>query len=168
WPEPVPHPKLVLACIGATRRMEQVPFEMVDDKMKVTMPGFDTHAMLLALQDSDPLISLECEGAERKVAGLIEMTPNARLKIKATIWNPSPRRLKKGVIQLHAAPGWFCDRGQARLSSIRAWGKQEVSFEVQAPSLCAARTLKPIVFRYQAGDVTSTPGTELVWWTPEE
>lgn len=165
WPASAPKPKLVLACTGGSRQMQQVPFEIKAGKLSVTMPGFDTHASLLALTDTDPLISLEITGASRGVAGLLDVTPNARLKIKATIWNPSPCKLAAGEVKLFAAPGWFCKSGEEKVSSIAPYGSREVEFEVAAPAICSKRTLKPIVVKYESGKVTSTPATEMVWWT---
>ena len=166
WPRSAPEPKIVLATLGGSRRMEQVPFELADGKLRVTMPGFDTHATLLAIQGSEPLVSLEVTGVPRGKADLLEVTPNARLKVKATVWNPSRRKLAAGVLRLHAAEGWSCDAGEAEVDDVEAWGSREAGFEVAAPPLCAARTLRPLVFKYESGKKTSTPATELVWWTP--
>ena len=145
--------------------MEKAPFEIKEGKLTVTMPGFDTHATLLALTNSDPLISLEFSGAPRAIAGLLEVKPNTRLKIKATVWNPSPRKLAAGVVKLYAAPGWYANAGEAKIEPIDAYGSREVGFEVAPPALCAQRTLRPIVLKYESGKATSTPATEMVWWT---
>jgi len=165
WPSFAPKPKIVLACLGGSRRMEKVPFEIKEGKLKLTMPGFDTHAMLLALTDSDPLISLEVAGVPRGKADLLEVKPDARLKINATVWNPSPRKLPAGKVGLYAAPGWFCKEGELNIDAIAPFASREVGFEVVAPSLCAKRTLRPIVIKYTADKITSPPSTELVWWT---
>jgi len=166
WPKSAPRPKIMLACLGASRRMEEVPFEIRDGMLTLIMPGFDTHAMLLGIQHSDPLVAVVCEGAPRKAAGLLEMTPGARLKVTARVWNPSPRKLPRGLLRLHAAEGWLCRESERKVGSIKPFDSEEVSFEVVAPSLCAARTLRPLVFRYEADETSSTPCTELVWWTP--
>ncbi|MEO6053331.1 MAG: hypothetical protein ABIP97_04895, partial [Chthoniobacterales bacterium] len=47
---------------------------------------------------------------------------------------------------------------------IDAFGRQEVTFEVQAPALCTKKTLRPLVFKYAADKITSTPCTEMMWW----
>lgn len=164
WPEASPSPKLVLTCTGGSRQMRKLPFELKDGSLHVTMPDFDTHGALLALTDSDPLISLEVTGADRNVAGLLDVAPGMRLKVKATIWNPSPRVLAAGIVRLYAAPGWFSDRQTGKVGAIGAYGSRTVSFEVAAPALCAKRTLRPIVLKYASGNTTSPPATELVWW----
>lgn len=166
WPDSAPRPKLMLACLGSTRRMERVPFEIKNGQMTLTMPGFDTHAMLLGLTESDPLVSLQFSGPPRGTAGLIEATPGVRFTVKATVWNPSPRKLPAGSVKLFGPPGWFSDRDQVEVGPINAYGHSDpVPFIVAAPSLCAQRTLRPIMVKYATGKVTSTPSTELVWWT---
>jgi hypothetical protein len=75
------------------------------------------------------------------------------------------QRMAAGVVRLDAASGWFCRADKTKVDSIDAYSSREVSFEIEAPAICAARTLKPIVLKYEAEKVTSTPATELVWWT---
>lgn len=168
WPASAPDPELALACTGGSRMLEKVSFDREPGKLTVTMPGFDTHATLLALTDSDPLIGLEISGAPRGVAGLLEVTPNTRFTITATVWNPSPRKLKGGVVKLYAAPGWFCRSSEVKMRSIKAYGSRAVTFEVAAPPFCSKRNLRPIVFKYASGEVTSSPATEMVWWMPPQ
>ncbi|MEO6846729.1 MAG: alpha-amylase family protein, partial [Chthoniobacterales bacterium] len=67
---PVAAPKLALACIGGSRRIEKVPFEVKDGKLTTTMPAFDSYATFLGLTNSDPLIGLEFSGVPRGAAGL--------------------------------------------------------------------------------------------------
>ena len=164
WPDSAAKPKLVLACFGGSRLMTSLPFEQKGGKLSMLMPGFDTHAALLALTDSDPLISLAISGAPREKAGLLEVTPETRLKIKATIWNPSPRKMAAGVARLHAAAGWFCDENETRVGAIDAYGSAEVEFTVTAPAICSQRTLRPIVFKYESvkNDVHASHGDGLV------
>lgn len=168
WPRSAPVPKMMLACTGGSRQMQQVDFEIKDGMLRLTMPGFDTHATLLGLRQSDPLVSLDVEGAPRGVAGLLDVTPKSRLKLKAKVWNPSKRKLPAGEVELYTAPGWFCDKASAPLDSVDAWGTAEVTFDVAAPSLCAAKALHPIVVRFETDKISSTPCSELVWWLPKE
>ncbi|MEO6848545.1 MAG: beta-galactosidase [Chthoniobacterales bacterium] len=161
---PVAAPKMLLCAIAGSRELKQLPFELKDGKLKVTMPGFDTAASLLALNNSDPLVSLNISGAPRGIAGLLDMTPETRLKIKATVWNPSSRKLPAGEVKLFTFPGWFCVAGEQKVGTIEPYSHQEVSFEIEAPAICTKLMLRPIVFKYAAGTVTSTPCTEMVWW----
>ncbi|MEO6055012.1 MAG: hypothetical protein ABIP97_13475, partial [Chthoniobacterales bacterium] len=131
---PVAAPKMVLALTAGSREMQQMPFEVKDGKLKVTMPGFDTAASLLALTNSDPLVSVNITGAPRGVANLLDVTPGTRLKIKATVWNPSAQKLPAGEVKLFTAPGWFCVAGEQKVGAIEPYGHQEVNFEVEAPA----------------------------------
>ncbi|MEO8205066.1 MAG: beta-galactosidase [Chthoniobacterales bacterium] len=161
---PVPAPKMVMALTAGSREMKQIPFEVKDGKLKVTMSGFDTAASLIALKDSEPLVSLDITGAPRGIANLLDVTPKTRLKIKVTVWNPSATKLPAGEVKLFTVPGWFCVAGEQKVGAIEAYGHQEVNFELAPPDICTKLTLRPIVFKYTAGKVTSTPCTEMVWW----
>ncbi|MEO6055164.1 MAG: alpha-amylase family protein, partial [Chthoniobacterales bacterium] len=165
WQKQAPDLKMLLMVHEGSRDIQKVPYEMKNGKLTLTMPGFDTHASLLALKDFDPLVSMKISGAPRGVAAILEVTPNTRLKIKATVWNPSPKALPAGNVKLYAAPGWFTDNPEVKVESIPAYGSQDIEFEVQAPAICGKRTLRPIVLKYEAGKTVSTPCTEIVWWT---
>jgi hypothetical protein len=165
WPDSAPKPKLLLACAGGSRRMQAVPFEIKGGKLRCTLPGFDTHAMLLALTASDPLLSLDFGGVPRGAGGLLEVRPAAKLKVTATIWNPAAHKLPAGEIALYAPPGWYCTSAKETSAAVPAYGSQQVAFELAAPGVCAKRNLHPIVFKYAAGKATSPPATEMIWWT---
>ncbi|MEO6846919.1 MAG: hypothetical protein ABI443_05615, partial [Chthoniobacterales bacterium] len=136
-----------------------------DGKLTTTMPAFDSYATFLGLTNSDPLIGLEFSGVPRGAAGLLEVTPNAHLKVKATVWNPSPQKLAPGTVKLFTATGWFSNETEQKIGAIEPYSSQEVSFEIVSPAICSKRNLHPIVLKYQSGKTTSTPATELVWWT---
>ncbi|MEO8205810.1 MAG: beta-galactosidase [Chthoniobacterales bacterium] len=161
---PVAAPKMLMSITAGSREMKQLPFEVKDGKLMATVPGFDTAASLLALSNSDPLISLDISGAPRGVAGMLDVTPNTRLKVKATVWNPSAKKLPAGEVKLFTAPGWFCVAGEQKVEAIEPYGHQEVNFEIEAPAICTKFTIRPLVFKYTADKVTSTPCTEMVWW----
>ncbi|MEO6846308.1 MAG: beta-galactosidase [Chthoniobacterales bacterium] len=161
---PVAAPKMVMALTAGSREMTQIPFELKDGKLKVTMPGFDTAASLLALTNSEPLISLNINGAPRGVAGMLDVTPATRLKVKVTVWNPSAQKLPAGEVKLFTVPGWFTNAGEQKVGAIEPYGHQELTFAIAPPALCTKYTIRPIVFKYTAGKVTSTPCTEMVWW----
>lgn len=165
WQHGAPDLKMLLAVRAGSREMEKVSYEMKNGKLTVTMPGFDTYTSLLALKDSDPIVSVKISGAPRVAAGILEVTPGTRLKLKATVWNPSPRAMPAGEVKLYAALGWFTNNPEVKVESIPAYGSRDIEFEVQAPAICGKRTLRPIVLKYEAGKVVSTPCTEMVWWT---
>ncbi|MEO8205120.1 MAG: alpha-amylase family protein [Chthoniobacterales bacterium] len=165
WHKQAPDLKMLLMVHEGSREIEKVSYEIKNGQLKLTMPRFDTHAALLALKDSDPLLSMKISGAPRVAAAILEVTPNTRLKIKATVWNPSPRILPAGNVKLYAAPGWFTNKQEVKVESVPAYGSRDIEFEVQAPAICGKRTLRPIVLKYEAGKVVSTPCTEIVWWT---
>ncbi|MEO8206719.1 MAG: beta-galactosidase [Chthoniobacterales bacterium] len=169
WPANLA-PKMVLVATQGSRELKQIPFEVKDSRLTVTMPGFDTAASLIALKNTDPLVSLDITGATRGVGGILNVTPKTRLKIKATVWNPSPNKLPAGEVKLFTVPGWFCNAGEMKVGAIEPYGHQEVTFEVAPPELFTKYSLRPIVFKYAAGTVTSAPCTEIVWWknTPTE
>ncbi|MEO8207031.1 MAG: hypothetical protein ABI615_12690, partial [Chthoniobacterales bacterium] len=165
WPDSKPHPKMLLVVSDGSRKMQQVPFEIKGGKLNLKMPGFDTHATLLALTDSDPLVSMEIAGVPAGEVGLAQVTPGSKLTVKATVWNPSPRKLGEGDLKMYGAAGWFCNENTAKIEGIQPYSKsKETSFEVVAPANCSKLTLRPIVMKYQTGKVNSTPCTELVWW----
>ncbi|MEO6054042.1 MAG: alpha-amylase family protein, partial [Chthoniobacterales bacterium] len=93
-------PKQLVVITGGSRQMTQVPFTLKDGKLKFTMPAFDTAASVIALNNSEPLISLDISGAPRGVGGLLDVTPNTKLTVKATVWNPSPNKLPAGQANL--------------------------------------------------------------------
>ncbi|MEO8205213.1 MAG: beta-galactosidase [Chthoniobacterales bacterium] len=165
WPDSAPRPKMLLVVTDGTRQMQQVPFEIKDGKLELKMPGFDTHATLLALTDSDPLVSMEITGVPHGGGELAEVTPGSKLTVKATVWNPSARKLGEGDLKMYGASGWFCNENTAKVGAIQPYSSsKETSFEVVPPEACSKLTLKPLVLKYQAGKVNSTPCTELVWW----
>ncbi|MEO6846377.1 MAG: alpha-amylase family protein [Chthoniobacterales bacterium] len=159
-----PKPKMLVVITGGSRQMTQIPFTLKDGELKFTMLAFDTSASVIALNNSEPLVSLDISGATRGVANLLDVTPNTKLKVKVTVWNPSPTKLAAGQVNFFTVPGWFSNAGDMKVPAIDAFGHQEVTFEVQAPALCTKKTLRPLVFKYAADKITSTPCTEIMWW----
>jgi len=124
--------------------------------------------MILALNNSEPLISSEVNGIPRGKAGLLEIKPKTKIKIKVTVYNPSDQTLPYGELKLYGPPGWFCKSSNAKIEGIKPWGSSSLTFEVLSPEICSKKTLKPIVLKYQSNKIISTPATELLWWIPEE
>ena len=164
WPEGLPEPVRAFVVVGGSRQLTQCPSDLVDDSLHVTVPEVDTHATILLLRDSAPLVSLRVKGAPRAIAGLLHVSPGTELQVEATVHNPSPRRLDAGDVALVLPRGWSTPRSQRSIRAIKPWAKRSATFRVTAPSLCAARRLRPLLVRYTNATLTSTPATELVWW----
>ena len=167
WPEGAAKPGIVLVCTGGSRRIQKVAFDLKDGVLTVAMPSFDTHAAVLALADSDPVVSLDVTGVARGVGGLLDVKPGVKLTVKATVWNPSPRKLARGTVKLYAAPGWCADQGEDTLRAIAAFDSREAEFEVAPPPICGPRTLKPILVKYETEDAQSALATEMLWWSAD-
>ncbi|MEO6052937.1 MAG: beta-galactosidase, partial [Chthoniobacterales bacterium] len=166
WPATAPKPKLLLAAIGDSQQLEEVKYTIKDGKLELTMPGFASHAMLLGLNDSVPLISTQIEGVPRKIANIPEVNPGNTVTVKASVWNPSSRTLPAGEVKIYGGPGWFCNAASVKVESIAPYSKsKEFTFQVAPPAICSARTLRPITLKYQADKINSTPATEIVWWS---
>lgn len=149
---------------GGGRQLIPLRAQVSGGHLRVTVPAFDTHATLLALRDSAPLVGLTLTGASRGPAGLLQAKPARTLTVRAVIHNPSATALPAGVLRVAAPRGWFLSAHTVKVPAIPAWGSQAVSFAVRTPALAGPRRLRPIVTRYQAGRARSTPATEIVWW----
>ena len=155
---------MVLVARGGGRQLERVMAQVKGGRLCLQMPGFDTHATILALRHADPLVGIAFGGAGRGPAGLIRPRAGCELLAKATVYNPSPAALPAGTLRVAAPRGWFLKVSSVSVPAIPAWGEQKVAFRVRAPEIAAASRLRPLVTRYQAGAVRSTPTTELMWW----
>ncbi len=164
WPQGMALPKQLLVATNGNRRLEAVPFEAADGMIHLTMPPFDTHATILALSDSDPLVGLDWAGVNRGPAGLLMVQPGDALEVTATIYNPSPSPVPAGNVQLWAPKGWFIDTADQACAAIQPWGRTTVRFKVRAPAIGGQARLRPLVVKHTAGGKTSTPATEEVWW----
>jgi len=164
WPGKLAPPKVLLIATGGSRRLQEVPFTINEGTLNFKMPAFDTHATIMALTKSDPLVGLEITGAQRGVADMLMVQPKSTLQITATVYNPSPSRIPAGQVDLWAHEGWFVDQPQKACPAIEPWGHAVVHFKVQAPAIGGATRLRPIVVKHQAAGKISTPATEEVWW----
>lgn len=166
WPTGVAPPRRAFVALGGGRRLTIVPHLTRGGSVGVRMPPFHTHATLLLLQRSEPLLGLKAAGATRGTAALLHVRPGDRLVLTATVHNPCDERRPPGHVTLHVPRGWTSDCHSRKVRPIKPWGSRSVHFTVTAPGVCAARRLRPILVRYHAGACSSTPTTELVWWEP--
>jgi len=168
WPENMPAPIMAFYAPGGSRRLLPCGMASDADGVHVRVPFLDSHGTLLFLRDCDPLVAVEFSGAPRGGAGLQQTTPATRLQATVTVFNPSARSLPKGTLDLGLPRGWAADAFSRGLRGIKPYASRSASFDIAPPSVCSAKRLRPIVVRYQAGEHTSTPATELVWWQAGE
>jgi hypothetical protein len=166
WPEELPGPKMAFFSAGGTRNLAPITFRREKDRLAFDIPGFDSHAALILLNDSRPLVSVEINGTETGAAGLPVLYPNSKISLRCRVINPSPRALPPGAISLAAPEGWFVSADEKKLPQIEPWSSAEVEFQVQTGSVCAQRQLKTMIIKWNADDrsVESTPSSPVVWW----
>ena len=168
-------PKMCLAMSNSSRKLTPVKFSYDEKKRELTarIPGFGVWSSLLALNDLEPLVSVEFEdedGLKRDAYGLVDMRPGDVVEAEVRVINPSGRKLKDGEIELRLPDGWFCNREKKTISSIGAYSiSDDVSFKIMAPRVNCARRLKPINFVYRHASLPngSGPAVEMVWFQKE-
>ena len=166
WPSGVAPPRQAFVAPGGGRRLTALHHVLQGNWSQVHLPSIDTHATLLLLQSSEPLLAVDAPGARRGTAGLLHVNPGDRIVLTVSVHNPCDERRPEGRIGLRLPRGWLADHHRRRVRSLKPWGSRSVRFTISAPALCAARRLRAICLRYQAGELRSTPATELVWWEP--
>ena len=166
WPAGVQPPRRLFMLPGGSREAREVTFQIVDGGLALEMPGFDTHATLLALNQSVPLLSLSFPQARRGVGDLVTLTPETTATVEVTVHNVSDRPVA-GQIMARLPEGWFYDKESSPLLQIAPWSSATVSFAVRTPSVCAAKRVRPVSFLFKGPSVTSMPTTETVWWQAE-
>lgn len=152
----------VFVSTGGSRRLQPVAFKVVGSRLQLRMPSFDTHAAIIALRQSDPIVGLNITGAPRGAAGLLTVVPGQELTVRATVYNPKPQAQPSRPLELWLPLGWLQSSRSLSVSAIPAWGSKSVVFRVRPPAIAAALRLKPILARYSG---SSTPATEVVWWS---
>ena len=163
WPTDVKPPRKLFMLPGGSREAREIPFKVADGMLELEMPGFNTHATLLALNHSVPLLSLDFQDAQRGVANLITLTPDTTLPVTVTIYNVSDQAIS-GQVTARLPEGWFYDRASANTGSIGPWQQAKVRFKVRTPRLCAAKRVRPLSFIFENEAIKSMPTTEAVWW----
>ena len=155
----------VYAAIGGSRGLEKLAFEVEDGKLRVRMPGFDTHATIVAVRSFAPLVSLQIEGLMRGEAHLAEAHPDEEFTIETTVHNSSDEPLPPGEVRLYLSRGWFHRTGTIAMEAIPPWQSQSATFQVKTSPVGGDLRLRPLVVKYEAGSSRSTPATEVVWWS---
>jgi hypothetical protein len=145
---------------GGSRRLTPVPFTRQGALLQLTMPAFDTHAMIIAAVASPPLIGLDVTGAPRGRAGLLEVKPGSELTLRATVHNPSGKTCSAQKLSLVLPRGWAQSAAATTLPAIPAWGSTSATFRVRPPPVNGGLRLRPLLVRH--GDSVAA---EMVWWT---
>jgi hypothetical protein len=154
----------VLVAVQGNRRLEAVAHQLSGTKLRLHMPSFDTHAMILVLKDAGPIVSLELKDVERGPAALAMIKPGQTLEARMVVHNPSPRELKAGRLALALPAGWLQSAEEAPFGAIAPGGEAGCSFRIRAPSVSGGCRIEPLVARFQNTTTKSTPATEMVWW----
>ena len=169
-PENFKAPKMVLATINSTRKVEKIPFAY-DEKtreLSVRMCPFRCWGNVLALNDLQPLVSATPVTCVRDAHSLTWFKPGDEVTYRVKVFNPSPKALPAGKVQLRLSEGWFYDKEFVDVPSIPAYGESaEVLFTVKAPAFNSCRKLEPVNFLYTADQVVSSPAVEMVWFQTE-
>jgi hypothetical protein len=156
----------VLVTTGGSRRLQVVQARVENGRLRMTMPRFDTHAMVLALRDAAPLVALEITGLTQGQANLHAAGPNESFQIVATVFNPSPRKLPAGEVTLSIPAGWLQNRLAIPVGEIAPGQNATATFTVRTPQWISATRLRSLLARYHSGHIQSTPATEMIWWRP--
>ena len=166
-------PKMCLTTANASRKIEAVPFSY-DEKtreLSVRVPGFGVWRNILALNELEPLVSVEfADGVKRDAYNLADFRPGDEVVVKVKVFNPSSKSLAGGEIQARLPDGWFYDHETVKVETIPAFGvSQEYSFLIKAPAVNCARRLKALnfVFNHPSLEFGSGPAVEEVWFQKE-
>jgi hypothetical protein len=154
----------VLVATQGSRKLQPVEARLDGATLRLQMPPFDTHATILALKDSAPLVSLELTGVERGPAALAMIRPGQTFDVEAVVYNPSPRKLAAGRLAFTAPAGWLQSAPDAAIDEIKPGGEARCSFRVRAPETAGRCRINPLLARYANAKIRSTPATEMVWW----
>ncbi len=171
-PADVAAPKQLFLTRDGSREVTPLAFTYNKAKHAVeyTVPaGMNVFANVLMVENEvEPIVSVTMSGAKRDAARLAELRPGEKLNLKVKVFNPSDKELKNGAVTVRLPDGWFVKEESIPVAAIPARGESaELTFTVQAPSVCASRRLKPINFIYANAETKSMPTVETVWFQTE-
>lgn len=164
WSANIKVPKKIFAAVGSKRTLEDIPFKVNNGKIEFKMPSFDSHATLIAINKSVPLVAIDFGTHPRGEAGIVSMTPGQTLNGKVTVYNVTGEKIDGGKLKLRLHQGWFCDKEIIDLPSVAPWEKVNAEFNIKAPAFCAATRIRPISVVFESKNTASMPCTEMVWW----
>ena len=158
-------PKAVFVLSQGSRELVPVVFDVKDGEVRFTMPRCENFAAALALNEAEPLVSVDFGAARRTAAGLVELNPGQVAEVKVRVFNPSATPLEAGKVTLRLPEGWFYDRETVDVPALSAYGASaELVFRIRTPDRCAATRFRPVNFIYENADGKSMPTAEVVWW----
>ena len=161
-------PKAVYLTGDRSRKVTRLRFAFDAETRTVSLlvPNVDVFANVIAVAEQPyPLLSVDADLARRGEYGLVDCRPGEVVEFKARLFNTTGGPLAKGKVKVRLTDGWLCDRTEAEVGEVEAWGEsEEVTFKVKAPAVCAARRLRPVNFVYESGKTVSTPSVEMVWF----
>ena len=158
-------PKAVFVLSQGSRKLVPVVFDVKDGEVRFTMPRFENFAAALALNEAEPLVSVDFGAARRTAAGLVELNPGQVAEVKVRVFNPSATPLEAGKVTLRLPAGWFYDRETVDVPALSAYSASaELVFRIRTPDRCAATRFRPVNFIYENADGKSMPTAEVVWW----
>lgn len=131
---------------------------------RLKIPSFDTRGAVLLIKKSDPLLALHLEGDRSAPGGLVDVFPSVPVEGTVTVWNTTGKDLKPGEIKLYGPLGWYFDHVQVDVPFLKPRESFTGKFNVMPPVVNSMPLVRPITGKYSAGDVRSTPATEVVWW----
>ena len=155
---------MTLVATGGGRRLERGDARISGSKLRLRMPSFDTHAMVLALRDAKPLVALDLKGVERGPAGLAWIDPGQEFEVAVTIYNPSREVLEPGCVTLTVPVGWLQSVIEAGVPRMAPGTEARCTLRIRALELAGQCRLEPLSARFDNGVVKSTPATEMLWW----
>ena len=162
-------PRGVYVLRQGSRQLEPVAFTLEKGQLGFEMPRFKNFAAVLALNDAQPLVSVDFGAAKRTDAGLVELNPGQAVTAQVRVFNPSATPLKAGQVTVRLPKGWFYDHETVAVPELPAYGASaELAFTIRTPDNCAATRFRPVNFIYENADVKSMPTAEVVWWKDAE
>ncbi len=159
-------PRALYALVNNTRQVMPLAFTEKDGVLSFEMPAFRTFALVLALNEAEPVVSVDFGDTPRGEAGLVDLKPGQEVAVKVKVLNPSARALAPGKLTVRLPKGWYYDRETVDIPAIPAGGESsELTFKIRTPDVCAATRFRPINFIYENIDnIKSMPTVEMVWW----
>lgn len=168
-PREVKAPRQLFALTSSSRKLQKLDFTHDGDTLRFTMPSFLAYGAVLAVNDTEPLVSIDTGDAPRapkSEGSFVELKPGRTLTMNVTVHNTTDKTLDAGTVTLRMPRGWFYDRETAPVPALKPGeSSPPLAFTVRTPPVCARDNVRPMNFLYESGNgVKSMPTAETVWW----